>query len=96
MTYLGRTNQTNLNRCDARHSGEGDVCYGHERKDTQPEEQQVTKSETRDNRNDQIDDADLDIVVGGSPIGGAIHNSGWVFKDIFAKPTLPTLPLRPH
>jgi hypothetical protein len=45
-------------------------------------------------RNEQtsLDDAELATVVAGYfPPVGTIHlNTGWVFKDVFAKPTLGT------
>lgn len=58
----------------------------------------MTKFKNSD-RNDltSLDEAELDTVVGGAcfpPIGtvSATHrpNTGWVFKDVFAKPTLGT------
>jgi hypothetical protein len=61
----------------------------------------MTKFKTSD-RNDQttslLDDAELDVVVGGAldscipghTITGVLKNSDWTFRDLFAKPTLGT------
>jgi hypothetical protein len=61
----------------------------------------MTKFKTSD-RNDQttslLDDAELDVVVGGAldscipghTITGVVKNGDWTFRDLFAKPTLGT------
>jgi hypothetical protein len=61
----------------------------------------MTRSKTFD-RNQQaadlLDDAELNAVVGGAidncipvrTVTGIVPNTGWTFKDLFAKPTLGT------
>ncbi|MDI1263004.1 MAG: hypothetical protein PS018_07090 [bacterium] len=59
----------------------------------------MTKFKTSDRDTLSLDDAALETVAGGVKDGGCIPGrptlptfptSGWVFKDIFARPTLGT------